>query len=362
VELPWWLEGRRPRPDDEIRLLDGGLEAFPRMLAAVGAARAEVALEVYQFAPDVIGGRFVEALGAAAARGVRVRVVIDGWGSAPHTAEVADRLTARGCQVEVFNRLILVLVGRVRRTHRKILAVDGEVAFVGGLNVADEYGVPGLPREQAWADLALEIRGPTAAWLQARAGRERGRSPGGRLRIWLSGLGGGGRLRRRYLKALGAARERALLAHAYFLPDRHLVRSITAAARRGVRVRVVLPATSDVAISRPATRRLYRRLLKAGVELREWPRSVLHAKAAVVDGALLLLGSFNLDPFSMANREALAEVNDPLVGGAAERWIEARLEEAVPVRSVGLAGWWEERFGRLIARLAQRIGRWLSRG
>jgi cardiolipin synthase len=212
----------------------------------------------------------------------------------------------------------------------------------------------------------LEIRGPTAAWAQARAGRERGRSPGRRLRLWLSGLGGGGRLRRRYLKALGGARRRALLAHAYFLPDRHLVRSITAAARRGVAVRVVLPATSDVGISRPATRRLYRRLLQAGVELREWPRSILHAKAAVVDGRLTLLGSFNLDPFSLANREVLAEVNDAAVGQASERWIEARLAEAVPVEAAavgdGLAGWWEERFGGLIAALAHRIGRWLSRG
>jgi cardiolipin synthase len=129
---------------------------------------------------------------------------------------------------------------------------------------------------------------------------------------------------------------------------------------------VVLPATSDVGISRPATRRLYRRLLRAGVELREWPRSVLHAKAAVVDGALTLLGSFNLDPFSLANREALAEVTDAAVGEAAERWIEARLAEAVPVEPSavgdGLARWWEERFGGLVAALAHRIGRWLSRG
>jgi cardiolipin synthase len=368
--LPWPAD---PAPEvgpptrDRVRLLDGGREAFPPMLDAIGEARDEILCEVYQLAVDRVGERFIEALSAAAARGVRVRVVIDGWGSSPDTGEVAQRLGSAGCEVEIFNRMVLVLIGRWRRNHRKLLVVDGEVAFVGGINMSADYGVPGEASGLAWADLALEIRGPTARWLQRRGRRERGRSPAAPLRIWLSGLGGGRRLRRRYLKAIGAAQHRVLLAHAYFLPDRHLVRSITAAARRGVQVQLVVPARADVSLAGPAMRRLYRRLLPAGVEVREWPGLMMHAKVAVIDGTHLLLGSFNLDPFSLANLEVLAEAEDQEVAQAGQRWIEARLDEARPVPpaapGAGAFGrWWENRLGALAARLVSRLGRWLSRG
>lgn len=366
MALPGWLDGRRPRPRDRLRLLDGGAAAYPAMLAAIDAAREELSLEVYAFAVDAVGSRFLEALTGAARRGVRVRVVIDGWGSAPHAHEVAHRLASAGCEVEIFNRILFALVGRWRRNHRKILAVDGEVAFLGGLNIGEDYGLPGEPGRGAWADLALEVRGPTAEWLLRRSRRERGHSPAAPFRVWLSGLGGGRRLRRRYLKAIGGARVKVLLAHAYFMPDRRLVRSITAAARRGVRVRLVLPARSDVMLMRPATRRHYRRLLAAGVEVREWPGSVLHAKVAVVDGLRLLLGSFNLDPLSLANLEVLAEAEDREVAAEGERWIEARLAEAVPVPGDAVPGsrlarWWEELKGRAMAALTGWVGRFLSR-
>jgi len=366
MALPGWFERRRDRPRDRLRLLDGGAAAFPAMLEAIESAREEVFLEVYSFALDEVGLLFIEALGAAARRGVRVRVVIDGWGSAPHAHEVAGRLEATGCDVEIFNRILVALLGRWRRNHRKILAVDGLVAYLGGLNVGAEYGRPGEPRSAAWADLAVEVRGPTAEWLLRRGRRERGHSPAGPFRVWLSGLGGGRRLRQRYLKAIGGARVRVLLAHAYFLPDRRMVRSITAAARRGVKVRLVLPATSDVALMRPAVRRLYRRLLAAGVEVHEWPGSVLHAKVAVIDSLRLLLGSFNLDPLSLANLEALAEAEDHAISVEGERWIEARLAEAVQVPRDAVPGsplaeWWDDLTGRAMVALTGWVGRLLSR-
>jgi cardiolipin synthase len=335
------------------------------MLAAIQAARVEIFLEVYRFAHDGVGAGFVRALGEAARRGVRVRVVLDGWGSLPHGSEVARQLERVGCQVEIFNRVLFILFGRFRRNHRKILAIDGQVAFVGGLNIGDEYGRPGGQDSAAWADLAIELRGPTAEWLQRRGHRERGRSPAGPLRIWLSGLGGGGRLRRRYLKAIGGARVRVLLAHGYFMPDRHLVRSITAAARRGVRVRLLLPSRSDVPGTTSAMRRRYRRLLKAGVEIREWPNSIMHAKVAAVDGLRLLLGSFNLDPLSLANLEVLAEAEDQALAGAGQRWIEQRLSEAsiitlAALEGGGLAAWWQRRLGAL-AEATARLVSWLAR-
>ena len=338
------------------------------MLGAIRSARQQVFLEMYTFSDEGIGARFIEELGGAARRGVRVKVVLDGWGSTPKATAVAGALSEAGCDVEIFNRLLLLLAGRFRRNHRKLLAVDGEVAFVGGLNIADEYGVPDAPPgEVAWADVAVEIRGPTAAWVQEAGRRERARTPPGPVRIWLSGLGGGGRLRRRYVKAIAGARQRVLVAHSYFLPDRSLVRTITAAARRGVGVRLLLPGRSDVALARRATRRLYRGLLRAGVEIREWGRSVMHAKMAVADGARLLLGSFNLDPFSLANLEALAEIEVPSAVSDGERWIEARLAEAPQVtledvRSrTRLERWLDERLGAWVAGAARWLTRWLLR-
>jgi cardiolipin synthase len=351
-----------------VRLLDGGREAYPAMLAAIGSARREVFLEVYHFSAEGIGAEFVAALSAAARRGVRVEVILDGIGSAPGATGVANALEAAGCDVRVWGRMLHLFAGRLRRNHRKILAVDGEIAFVGGLNIADEYGLPRPPPdERPWADLALALRGPVAAWLQERGRRERGRSPAGPVRIWLSGVGGGHRLRRRYLKSFGGARRTLDVAHAYFLPDRRLVRSMTAAARRGVEVRLVVPGASDVAIFGPATRRLYRRLLRAGVRISEWSRSVLHAKAAAVDGARLLVGSFNLDPLSLANLEALAEVEEPDAVAGGSRWIRARFEEGeeVTLDRIGRGSWLErvlvERIGGVIAAALARFGRLMSR-
>lgn len=357
-----------PERGPPARLLAGGAEAYPPMLEAIRRARAEVFLEVYSFSADGVGARFIEALSAAARRGVSVRVVIDGLGSAPGTHEVAASLSAAGCDVEIWGRLLWLLAGRLRRNHRKILAVDGEVAFVGGMNIGDRYGRPEAPDDDAaWADLALEFGGPAAAWLLDRGRRERGASPPGPVRVWLSGIGGGRRLRRLHVLSFRRARSRILVAHAYFLPDRRLVRAIASAARRGVEVKLVLAGRSDVPIAQPATRRLYRRLLRAGVAISEWKRSVLHAKAAAVDGERLLVGSFNLDPFSLANLESLAEVSLPGVARDGERWIEARFEEGerITLDRIGAGSWLErflvERIGAVIARAAAAIGRLISR-
>lgn len=350
-----------------VRILGGGAEAFPRMLAAIDAAREAVHLEVYAFALDATGERFVEALAAAARRGVRVQVVVDGVGSALDGRRLETQLSSAGAQLRIYNPLRMLLLGRFRRDHRKVLLVDDRVAFVGGINIGDEYGAP-LPGGEgsAWADLAAEIRGPACAWLGARLRRGRPRRLRGPVRIWLSGLGGGWPLRRRYLKAIGAARRAVLIAHGYFLPDRRLVRTITAAARRGVSVTLLLPGRSDVPFARQAAMRLYGRLLAAGVRIFEWQRSVLHAKAAVMDGERLLLGSFNLDPLSLANLETLLEVHDAAAAGQAQAWIARHVGGARPIESRDLEGrsllqrWVLDALGLWAARAARLVG-WLLR-
>ncbi|HTP50335.1 MAG TPA: phospholipase D-like domain-containing protein [Anaeromyxobacteraceae bacterium] len=360
------------RVSESVALLDGGREAFPRMLRAIREARQTVRLEVYHFARDGVGEEFLAALSAAARRGVRVLVVLDGWGTALDGRFLEALLERDGCRVRIYNPLTALLAGRLRRNHRKLLLVDGEVLFLGGINIADEYGSPGPEgpadeeRRRDWLDLAVEVRGAAAGWLERRLRGSRERPPPGKVHVWLSGLGGARPLRRRYLKAFGAARREILAAHSYFLPDRRFVRSITAAARRGVRVTLLLAGESDVPLARLAARRLYRQLLRAGVEIREWTRSVHHAKVSVVDGGRLILGSFNLDPLSLANLESLLEVDDPSAAAAARLWIEERLRDSRKVelgsleRRSRLASWALDAIGLWVARSAQWVGRLLA--
>jgi cardiolipin synthase len=347
-------------------LLDGGPEAYPRMLAALALARYTVRLEVYAFALDGVGQRFIAALAAAARRGVRVTVILDGWGSAGDGGEVAAQLRDAGCQVAIYNPLTSLLAGRFRRNHRKILVVDDEVAFLGGINIGDEYGRMGEPDVPHWLDLAVELRGPVVRWLAARLLGARLPPPRGPVRIYLSGLGGGRSLRRRYVKAIGAARRSLVVANAYFLPDRRLVRSITAAARRGVQVTLILPGHSDVPLAQAASRSLYGQLLRAGVRIHEWTSTVLHAKAAVMDGRRLLIGSFNLDPLSLANLETLVELEEPEVAAEGTAWMERLLAQSKEITAQQraarprLARWILDALGLAVLRVAHRIGRLLA--
>ncbi|MCX5731912.1 MAG: phospholipase D-like domain-containing protein [Deltaproteobacteria bacterium] len=355
-----------------ITLLHGGREAFPRMLHAIREARQSVHLEVYHLAREGVGDEFRRALSEAALRGVRVRVILDGWGSALDGRWLQAMLEADGAEVRIYHPLSALFTGRFRRNHRKILLVDGRVAYLGGINIADEYGqigpgrAPDLEDDQPeWMDLAVEIRGAPAAWLEARLRGERPPRPPGPVQIHLSGIGGGGRLRNIYRRAFGAARTEILAAHAYFLPDRRFVRSVTASARRGVKVTLLLAGRSDVPLARAGTVRLYRRLSQSGVEIREWTRSVHHAKVAVVDGAKVLLGSFNLDPFSLANLESLVEIDDPETAAAARRWFEeraaqARLVSPEEAERGGLTRRLADAVGRTVARFAEWVARLLS--
>jgi cardiolipin synthase len=348
-----------PVSGDRIRLLDGGAQAFPRMLEAIAGAKRSVHLEVYAFALDSTGHKFISALSNASAAGVRVSVVVDGWGSLRTGRSIAAQLRAAGCRVTIYNRFLTLLLGRWHRNHRKLLLVDDQLGYFGGINIGDPYADPAI----GWADVALEVHGPAVAWVAAKL---RGEKPPIRqlssLRIFLSGPGGGKGLSKRYLKAIGRARDRVLLAHAYFLPTRRLVRSLTAAARRGVHVTLLLAGRSDVPFARAATMRLYRHFLLAGVEIFEWTQSVLHAKAAAVDGKTFLVGSFNLDPFSLANLEELVEVYEPSTVAQGELWIQSKLTASTRVTLHHLPGSiWRRWLAELVGLWAARGADWLAR-
>jgi len=350
---------------EAVELLDGGGEAFPRMLTSIGDAKRWIHLEVYAFSDEGIGRQFMDALGAAARRGVDVQVIIDGWGSATTGRTVAAQLTSEGVTVDIFHPLRTLFVGRFRRNHRKILVVDDEVAFIGGINIGDEYQT--TPDRIGWADLALEIRGPAAARLGRRIRKEPLGGDSAVVNIQLSGWGGAWRLRGRYLRRLRDARARILLAHGYFLPDRQLVKAIIEAVKRGVDVRILLSGRSDVPFARAAIVGLYEQFLTAGVKIYEWTSSVLHAKAAVIDGRETLIGSFNLDPFSLRNFETLVEVDDVDIASDTEGWIVARISEARPITLAGqstswLRRWLIGRMGLFAARLASWFGALMGTG
>lgn len=298
---------------DRVKLLQGGTEAFPRMLEAIRAARRAVHFETYIFERDAVGAAFLEALREAARRGVQVTGVIDGVGS-PQALWLAASLNAAGARVRVHGRRLLLLFGRLLRNHRKLLSVDGEVAFAGGINWA--------AGQQGWADLAVEVRGPVCE-LFAEALQRRGKvAAGATVTFLLSRARGGRKLRRRYLTAIARAQGSVRLAQAYFLPDGRLLRALGSAARRGVDVRVLLAGPLDVPLIGAVSARLCKKLLRGGVRVFRWNETVMHAKAAAIDGRTLLVGSFNLDPLSQVNEEVLVEARDPGAALAAEAWFE----------------------------------------
>jgi cardiolipin synthase len=348
---------------DRVDLLDGGREAYPRMIAAIAAARATVYLEIYAFSPNGWGRQFLDALVDAAARGVKVRVIIDGWGSLLGGRSVKARLNAAGCECRIYNRFLSLFLLRLRRDHRKILLVDDEVAFLGGINIGDVYADDEL--RKGWADLALQIRGPAALRLGKRLRREKLGDYAGGVHIYLSSESGGRKLRKRYLKAFSAAQRLILVAHAYFLPDVGVIRALKRAAKRGVAVKLLLAGRSDVPLIRTATRSLHRGLVLAGVQIFEWTSSVLHAKAATIDNHRFLVGSFNLDPLSLSNLETLVEIEDLEVVPRADEWIESHLLTARPITLADCsAAWWHrwivDWLGLAAARAAQIFGRLLS--
>ena len=340
ASVPEFVGGNR------LTLLRNGEQYFPALVAAIDAATAEVFLETYVFADDQTGSLVADALARVAARGVSTHLLIDGFGARGFAPRCRDMLQGAGVEVLVFRPDVSPWPfwkqrTRLRRMHRKLGCVDGAVAFVGGINVIDDYDTP--KQTPPRYDYAVRIVGPLAARVRAAAvrlwwrvawatfGRRwpgfaplTGRAPQRPLRA--QGQGPGGQraalvvrdsLRHRrdieeaYLELIGAARDEVLIASAYFFPGRRFRRALTEAGRRGVRVTLLLQGRGEYALLHYASRALYGSLLAAGVGIEEYHRSFLHAKVAVFDGRIACVGSSNIDPFSLLlAREANVFVDD----------------------------------------------------
>jgi len=341
-----------------VKLLVDGREAYPEMLAAIDGAQTTADLETYTLQADRIGRTFQRALKRAVERGVQVRLLYDSLGSLGLPGSYIQELVAAGVSVAVYHPLVLLRPSWAinRRNHRKILLVDGRVAFMGGINITDDYSPP-EEGGRGWRDTDLRLDGAQVAerlaglfeydWANAMPYAHTA-TPGDRLK---SGMirrldkpimfsraqaetaapivcAPGGvavqilgneefryrrHIRRAYLHAIRRARRYILIENGYFIPDRGFRRALRRAARRGVLVGVLVARESDVKVAALASRNLYTELLSSGVRLFEWPKGMLHAKTAVIDDAWAAVGSYNLDHRSLVHQlEVVAVVADPV--------------------------------------------------
>ena len=352
--MPEYIAGNR------LTLLRNGEQYFPELVRAIDAAAQEVFIETYIFADDETGSLVADALARAAARGVAVHLLLDGYGARDFAPRLRAMLQAAGVHLLVFRPNIspwTLRRSRLRRMHRKIACVDGATAFVGGINIIDDYDTPNQTPPRY--DYAVKIEGLLVERVREVAARLWSRTTWATFGSRWPGLGGllGRRARlpagcapcaenqraalvirdnvrhRRdieeaYLALIGGARKEVLIANSYFFPGRRFRHALAQAAARGVRVTLLLQGRVEYALLHYASRALYGPFLDGGIEIHEYHRSFLHTKVAVFDGRQACVGSSNIDPFSLLlAREANVFVDD--VAFAAE--LRASLLEAMRV-------------------------------
>jgi cardiolipin synthase A/B len=333
-------------PGNVVRLLHDGRQAFPAMLEAIAQARRQVLLEMYWFDSDAVGRRFAAELTHARRRGVEVAIIYDSVGSIGADRAMFAALEAEGAHVLEYNpvapwrrRFRLSFARLSHRDHRKILVVDGSTGFTGGLNLARQWA----PLEEdggGWRDDMMRIDGPAVTGLSHCFHRvwrrhdlprllhlhaER-RDPALGERLLPVRILGERYFRHRheiatdYASRIYAAKKTVYIANSYFVPDASVRRALVRAAKRGVDVRVIVPAHSDVEAVKFAGRAQYRRLLAAGVRIYEWQDGMFHSKTAVIDGEWCTTGTFNFDYMSLHyNLEVNASVLDSQLSAEVER-------------------------------------------
>ncbi len=370
----------QPQLGHQLQLLQGAQDFFSVLIDAIDASVHEVRMETYIFNVVGSGALVAAALERAALRGVKVFLVMDGVGTPTLDQSWRSRFQAAGVAWQIFapmGRFGLLIPSSWRRLHRKLCVVDGQAAFCGGINVLDDYfdpnhGALSLPR----LDFAVRVTGPLvrevhaelvqfwwrlqavrtaqqvdlrATWqalhqavalarpnqLTLPAAAAPGAAEGARAALVLrDNLRHRAQIERAYRKAIGEATHEIIIANAYFLPGRKLRHSLTHAAQRGVRVRLLLQGRYEYFMQYHAARPVYGVLLAAGVEIHEYSVSFLHAKVAVIDSRWATVGSSNLDPLSLLlAREANVVVEDPAF--ACE--LRALLEQAIDQGGVRVA-------------------------
>jgi cardiolipin synthase len=331
------LSGHPLAKGDQYTVLTNGDATFPAMLEAIGNARHRVSFEgyIYDSSSD-IGRRFTDAFVEAAGRGVEVRLVFDSIGAKVSKEDIA-RLEQAGCHLGWYNKVRGRAIEEVNyRTHRKALIVDGDVAFVGGIGIADQWA-HSTDKEPRWRDTHVKLVGPSATDVEAAFNEnwiETGgvvepdvlphdpnpRGPASSIVVWSSPEGGTNALKLTYLLSLASARQSIDIQSPYLITDASTEWSLTEARRRGVRVRMLVEG--DITDAKPvkfASRSQYSRLMREGIEIYEYQPAMMHTKAVVIDGILSIVGSANFDNRSF-------ELNDELNVVVFDRAVAAQLQ------------------------------------
>lgn len=298
---------------NRAEILNNGVAIFPAMTQAIREAKLSVNLESYIFKDDKAGGIMAEALMDAARRGIEVRVLVDGTGS-KFSGPLLARMRNAGVDARVFHPIRLWSLYKIaRRTHRKILVVDGTISFTGGFCIADQWlGDARNPKE--WRDMMVRATGPVSAQMQAIFSEGWTYTTGEILagekfypRIEPAGEVAGQAIKisrgdssslaaMLYFVAIQSARKSIHIQNAYFVPSRQIREALIQAARRGVDVRVMVPGRHmDQPLVRTASSLHYGELLTAGVRIFEYNRTMMHNKDAVIDGIFSTIGSINFD-------------------------------------------------------------------
>ena len=383
-----------------LRLLRDGNECYSAMLAAIASAKREICLEMYWFGSDMIGQQFVDALAARAREGITVRVIYDAFGSRPLDERLFEPLRQAGGDVRPFGPWSSLLPRGMRwfrRDHRKILVCDGEVGFTGGLNIGREWAAV-WQGGGGWRDDMVEAAGPVAGelraifyWTWRRLLHRRERNDPARMppdvapqrKKLRSRIDDALQLRRRrgqqplaaaskpeserdvwaisrhrravsreiratYLRWIRSAQTSIEIVNPYFVPDAILRHALVRAARRGVRVRILVPKHSDVPLVQWAVEHVVERLAAEGIEIYAYKNRVLHAKRALFDDLNATVGSYNLDTLSFAwNLEVNLGIRSREMAAVMREAFERDIQEAErwTAESLAARGWFRKALG-----------------
>jgi cardiolipin synthase len=334
------LAGAQTTTNNRFEILANGDAFFPPMLDAIRSARRRIDLETYIYSSGEIGDRFTDALEAAVRRGVTVNLIVDAFGSNHMPREAWTRLKNTGAHLGDFGTPTWYKLQQVNyRTHRKILVVDGRVAFTGGAGVGDHW-IGNADAKDHWRDTMVRVEGPLVRLIEGAFDENMVRTlrpaepiveppvatdpvgtagHGGSAFVIRSSTGGSNDLKRTYMVAIAAARRTLDICSPYFLTDRSSRWAIDQAIERGVHIRILTEGDlTDSRVVKYASRAKYDWLLSQGVEVFEYRPTMMHAKAMVVDGAWSMVGSANFDNRSL-------EMNDEMNLAVADRGFAARL-------------------------------------
>jgi cardiolipin synthase len=363
---------------NSVQTLRNGDEIFPAMLKDIRAAETSITFESLIYWKGHVGNQFTNALCERAIAGVKVHVLLDAVGIDKIDKKYIERMRKCGCQVEIYNPLrwfdLTSTMRLTRRTHRKLLVIDGKVGYTGGVGIADEWsGHAQDPKH--WRDNHYRVTGPVVAhlqsafldhWVEANGTILHGDTyfpkieNAGELyaQVFKSGPSGGGEsMQLMYLISFSAARKNLRLATAYFVPDDLTIDQLVKARQRGVKVQILVPnELTDVPITRHASRAMWGKLYEAGVEIWEYQETMYHTKLMVVDDLWVSVGSCNLDNRGFRlNGEANLNVLNAEFGAEQARIFDEDLKHA---RQITYQEWKNRPFGEKLKEGASTILKW----